>query len=104
MNLDLGKKLKQINDGDLKTMYGTTVVSLIEKQEDAEEKLNVYLEYEPPVHIGDIIEFQGKTYCVTCVYTDNSVDICGEDATKQNIGLYMKLVKKVGRLQVIVEE
>lgn len=95
--------LKEINDDDLRTMFGTAIVSVIEKQDDVIEKLNKYLDYKP-VRLGDIIEYLGEKYCVTCVYTDNSVDICGEDAQKKNIGLYEKDVKVIGRLKIIVEE
>ena len=100
----ISKMLKEINDDDLKTMFGSTITSVIEKQSDVEDKLLEYLNYYPPVYIGDIIEYQDKTYVVTCVYTDNSVDICGEDADKKNIGLYMKNVKKIGELQYIRED
>lgn len=101
--MELAKTLKEINDDDLRTMYGTTVVSVIEKQNDAMEKLIKYLDYET-VRIGDIVEYLDKKYCVTCVYTDNSVDICGEDGVKKNVGFYMKDVKVVGRLEIIKED
>ena len=103
MELELVKILKEINDDDLRTMFGTSVVSVIEKQDDVIEKLNKYLDYEP-VQLGDIIEYFGEKFCVTCVYTDNSVDICGEDTQKRNIGLYKKDVKVIGKLEIIVEE
>ena len=101
---ELLKKLKDINDDDLKTMFGTTVISLIEKKPDVEEKLKEYLDFEFPAYFGDIIEYNGERYVVTCVYTDNSVDICGKDADKKNIGLYMKDIKVVVKLQVIRED
>lgn len=104
MNKVMSNLIKEINDEDLRTMFGVSSAVLIEKQPDAEDKLNAYLEWIMPVYIGDIIEYQGKKYVVTCVYTDNSVDICGEDATKKNIGVYMKKVEVVGRLQRIKED
>ena len=103
MDKELSALLKGINDEDLKTTFGTAATVVIEKQADAEEKFRKYLEYDVPVRIGDIIEYKGKNYCVTCVYTDNSVDICGEDADKENIGLYKKDVKVIGKMQVILE-
>lgn len=99
---ELVKILKEINDDDLRTMFGTAVVSVIEKQDDIIEKLNKYLDYKP-VHLGDIIEYFGEKYCVTCVYTDNSVDICGENAQKRNVGLYKRDVKVIGRLEIVEE-
>ena len=101
--MDLKTKLGKINNNDLITMFGTSLIYTITSKPDAEEKLNKYCNYEVPVRLGDIIEYQDKRYCVTCVYTDNSVDICGEDASKKNIGLYMKDVKVIGKLQVIKE-
>ena len=97
---ELTKILKEINDDDLRSLFGTAVVSLIEKQDDVVEKLNEYLNYEP-VRLGDIVEYLGEKYCVTCVYTDNSVDICGENAQKRNVGFYKKDVKVVGRLEIV---
>lgn len=103
-SVDLTKILKEINDDDKKTMFGSTITSVIEKSPFVKEKLESYLNYECPVFIGDIIEYDGKVYTVTCAYTDNSVDILGEDANKKNVGLYMKDVKIVGELQVIKED
>lgn len=102
-NKVLRKILNDINDDDLKTMFETSIVSSIISKPDVEEKVEKYLEYYIPVSLGDIIEYQGNEYCVTCVYVDNSADICGKDSTKKNVGFYMKDVKVVGRLQVIKE-
>lgn len=101
--MEVAKTLKEINDDDLKTMFNSSIVSFIERQSGVEEKLTEYLNYDPP-RLGDIIEYLGETYTVTCVYTDNSVDICGKDATKKNVGLYKKDIKVVGRLQLIKED
>lgn len=101
--MEVSKTLKEINNDDLKTMFNSTIVSFIERQSDVKEKLTEYLNYDPPC-LGDIIEYLNEKYAVTCVYTDNSVDICGKDSTKKNVGLYKKDIKVVGRLQLIKED
>lgn len=99
--------LKEINNSDLIKMFNSSVVSFIKTrpQEEVEKKLTEYWEYELPVTFGDIVEINNVTYVVTCIYTDNSVDLltCGTDIKKKNIGLYGVDVKKVGTLQCIVE-
>lgn len=101
----LNQIIKEINDDDLKTMFGTSISSLILKDLDiAEEKLEIYLNYEVPVNTGDIIYLNSKRYVVTCVYTDNTVDLCSEEATKVNVGLYKKEITLLGRLHLIEVE
>lgn len=82
--------LKKINSDDLKMMFGTSIVSIISTHpmETIEEKLQAYDTYVVPVSIGDVIDIQGENYTVTCVYTDNSVDLLDKDAEKKNVGLY----------------
>ena len=104
--MELEKELRKINDDDLKTMFQTASVFMILKDlSKAATELEQYLKYDVPVWLGDIIEFQNSKYCVTCVYTDNSVDILdlGENASKRNVGLYKKEVKVIDKLQVIKE-
>lgn len=105
MDKNLVDMLKKINGDDLKTMFGTSFVSYIEKQpeEEVREKLKDYLHIKVAVKLGDIIEYKGEQYCVTCLYTDNSVDVCGKDSQKINTGLYMKNIKIVGKMQIIRE-
>ena len=96
--------LSEINDDDLKMMFGFSIPATITfrfTREEIEEKLLDYWDYDVSVSIGDIIEIDEKTYTVTCVYTDNSVDLLSEDAMKTNKGLYNKVFKKVGKLQCI---
>lgn len=95
--------LKEINDDDLRKMFSTSVVSFIKNkpEELIVKELIKYLEYEVPVNIGDIVKIKNNTYVVTCVYTDNSVDLLGESAKKENKGLYNVEVTKVGKLQRI---
>lgn len=107
--MELEKILKEINNDDLRTMFQTAVVSIILQDLDkATTELEQYLQYEVPTYIGDIIEILGKKYCVTCVYTDNTVDVLSleenEKVTKNNIGLYKKEIKIIGKLQVIKED
>lgn len=106
MNNKFEDLLKKINDDDLVTMFNThfpVSISNRAKELNVESKLDEYSKYEIPVCLGDIIKFQEKTYVVTCIYTDNSVDILSEDANKKNVGLYMKDVEVVGKLEVIQE-
>lgn len=101
----LKKLITEINDDDLRTMFGTVIATtILSNLESAEDELNDYLNYEVPVSLGDIVDFQEKQYIVTCVYTDNSVDLLGDDATKRNVGLYKKVVTVVGELEVIQED
>lgn len=97
--------LKEINDDDLRTMFGSSIISCIKNkpQEFVEDKLFEYFAYDMPVKLGDIIEFKDTKYVVTCVYTDNSVDLLNENANKINKGLYNVQITKVGELQCIVE-
>ena len=93
------------NKDDKKTMFNTEYVSsILLDQKNAEEKLNEYLNYDVPVSIGDIVEYNKKIYVVTCVYTDNSVDLLSEDADKINIGLYKKNIKVIDSLELIEED
>lgn len=103
---ELKKLINEINDDDLKKMFGTAYSATIlnEDLEKIKEKLDTYLEYDVPVRLGNIVEFNGETYVVTCVYTDNSVDLLSKDATKKNVGLYMETVKVTGKLDVIKED
>lgn len=105
--MELEKILKEINNDDLRTMFQTAVVSIIlQDLNKATTEVEQYLEYEVPTCLGDIIEILGKKYCVTCVYTDNTVDLLelGENPTKNNVGLYKKEIKIIGKLQVIKED
>ena len=67
------------------------------------DKLIDYFNYDVPVKLGDIVVIKESTYVVTCVYTDNSVDLLGENAKKVNKGLYGIEVSKIDELQCIVE-
>lgn len=103
----LKKKLNKINNDDLKTMFNTSYAGTIvlEDLDIVEETLRDYDEYDIRVHIGDIVEFQGKQFVVTCVYTDNSVDLLSYDnAMKTNVGLYCKSIKVTGRCDIIITE
>ena len=102
---ELEKLLKCINSNDLKEMFGACFSSVILAKDSTEviNKLKKYSLYDVPVALGNIVEIEGKRYIVTCVYTDNSVDLLSEDATKYNVGLYKKDVKVVGKLQCIEE-
>ena len=95
--------LNEINDDDLRTMFATSIVSFIKnKPKDfITDKLLEYLKYNVQVKIGDIVKIKNETYVVTCIYTDNSVDLLGENAKKVNKGLYNVEVEKVGKLQCI---
>lgn len=101
----LEKAIGEINNDDLRTMFETTVPYVILKDLDkARRCLEEYFNYDVPVHTGDIIDFNNKKYVVTCVYTDNTVDLLSEEATKVNIGLYQKEVTLLGRLHLIEVE
>lgn len=97
--------LTDVNKDDRKMMFNTEYIqSILLDQKNAEEKLNKYLNYDVPVSLGDIVEYNKKIYVVTCVYTDNSVDLLSEDAVKINVGLYMKNIKVIDSLEVIEED
>ena len=105
-NKVLREALTNINKDDLLMMFGSSYASYImttKGAKEVEEKLTEYYKYDVPVNLGDIIEYRYEQYVVTCVYTDNSVDLLSKDAKKQNVGLYNKPIKKVGKLQVIRE-
>lgn len=107
MSKELEKIIKEINNDDLRTMFQATTPSIILRDlTNATMELEEYSKYNVPVWIGDIIEFHDEKYCVTCVYTDNSVDILklGENVSKQNVGLYKKEIKIIDKLQVIKED
>lgn len=107
MNKEMEKLLKEVNDDDLRAMFGSIVIPTITRDMDKVIKeMETYLEYEVPFNIGDIIELTGKRYCVTCVYTDNTIDILvmDETPTKQNIGVYKREIKTVGKCQIIKED
>ena len=107
MSKELENIIKEINNDDLRTMFQTTLPSIILRDlSNATTELEEYLKYDVPVCLGDIVEFKGKNYCVTCIYTDNTVDILslGEIARKENIGLYKKEITVIGKLQVIKED
>lgn len=97
--------LKEINGDDLKKLFDTSIVSFIKQkpQEVIEEKLTEYWDYVIPVHLGDIIEINSVKYVVTCIYTDNTVDLLSEEISKTNIGLYKVNFTKVGELECITE-
>ena len=97
--------LKDINDDDLRTMFGSSIISIIKNkpQDMIADKLIDYFNYDVPVKLGDIVVINESKYIVTCVYTDNSVDLLGESVKKVNKGLYGTNVTKVGELQCIVE-
>lgn len=103
---ELEKLLKCINSNDLKEMFGVSFASsiLIKDSTEIISKLEEYMGYDVPVALGNIIEIEGERYIVTCIYTDNSVDLLSKDATKYNVGLYKKDVKVVGKLQYIEED
>lgn len=104
---EMEKLLKEVNDDDLRAMFGTIVIPTITKDMDKVFKeMEKYVKYEVPVRLGDIIELKGKRYCVTCIYTDNTIDILtlDEAPTKKNVGIYKQEVKTVGRLQIIKED
>lgn len=103
-------ELKDINDTDLKVMFGTTILSSIVRESMTElqfnevlNKLYAYYEYDVPVCIGDVISMNGEDYAVTCVYTDNSVDLlsCTDNSKKINTGLYNIPVSKISKLTCI---
>lgn len=97
--------LKEINDNDLKKMFGTAFPSAVMRkpQEEVEEKLTEYWNYKIPVSLGDVIKLDKITYTVTCVYTDNSVDLLNVNgSTKINRGLYGVDVVKIGELDIII--
>ena len=95
--------LKEINGDDLKKMFDSSILSFIKQksQEVIEEKLTEYWSYVVPVKIGDVVKINNLEYIVTCIYTDNSVDLLGKDVKKTNRGLYGVPVNKVGELQCI---
>lgn len=105
---ELKKKLNEINDDDLKVMFDTAFVqTIINKDTDIiTGKLEEYYKYDIPVSLGDMIEFQNGEYVVTCLYTDNSVDLLSKFGHKKNVGLYQKEneIKMIGKLEVIQEE
>lgn len=75
------------------------------KESFVEERLREYMEdYESPF-TGDIIEWKGVEYIVTCAYTDNSVDLInryGEKIIrKTECGLYDENWKKIGKLEIV---
>ena len=93
--------LKEINSDDLKTMFGTSTVAIIKcrSQETLEEELTAYWDYFLQIGIGDIIVTDGEEYVVTCVYTDNSVDLLSKEGTKMNKGLYKVPYVVIGKLE-----
>ena len=96
--------LEEINSDDLKIMFNHSLSPLIIKNfqpETIQNKLFEYYSYKIPVSLGDIVEMNNKTYTVTCIYTDNSVDLLSENCKKSNIGLYKVNLSVVGKLQCI---
>lgn len=107
MNKELEKIIKEINDDDLRTMFTTTIPSIILRDlSNAAMELEEYLKYDIPVRVGDVIKFQDKKYCVTCIYTDNSADVLVLDGypIKRNIGLYKKEAEVISKLEIIKED
>ena len=101
---DLEKLLKEINDDDLKTMFNTSSVAMIKGKspELITEQLLEYWDYDIPVRIGDVIEFENEVYTVTCIYTDNSADLLNAEGThKLNKGFYKVPYVEVGKLTCI---
>lgn len=100
----LKELLKEINDDDLRAMFNTAYpTSILGNMFKAKEELEKYMEYVLPVSLGDIVLINETKYVVTCVYTDNSVDILDWKLNKKNVGLYNKTVKVIGKLDVIQE-
>lgn len=99
----LEEYLKGINRDDLISMFNSSVASFIKNrpQEEVENKLIEYISYDVPASLGDVIKIVDDVYVVTCVYSDNSVDLLSDKAKKINKGLYGVSVSKVGELQCI---
>ena len=97
---ELEALIKDINDDDLKHMFNSTCASIIcaKDLDVVASKLMKYIEYTPDLAVGDMIKFNGKQYVVTLIYTDNSVDLVGEDGQKINTGIYGKEVLYCGKL------
>ena len=101
---DLDKLLKDINDDDLKKMFNSSVMTVIKAkpQEMLEEKLTEYWDYILPVAVGDVVEIDNDVFTVTCIYTDNSVDLLNNTGTsKLNKGLYNVPIVHIGKLECI---
>ncbi len=101
---EIEQGLKEINCDDLRTMFDSSFVSTIKTKpiKEVVTKLEEYWKYVVPVSLGDIIKINDKEYVVTCLYTDNSVDLLDSDREKKNKGLYKVLFEKVGELQCII--
>lgn len=100
---EIEKTIQKVNKDDLCTVFGASYAYTIMKKEGYKKKLDEYLKWKVPVKIGDIIKSAtGGTDVVTCVYTDNSVDLLNEDGVKKNVGLYGKKVEVVGFLKVFI--
>lgn len=102
---EVEKIIKKINRDDLMHMFQAQYSYVIMKKEGYSEKLKKYLQWKLPVKLGDVIKIDSnETNVVTCVYTDNSVDLLDEKGEKRNVGLYGKRVKIVDALKMFIDE
>ena len=107
---EIKSRLNNICEDDLKTMFQTSFASSIitnatsyTRMVQIMETINEYNKYQIPCWIGDIILYDKQTWIVTCVYTDNSVDLLSksEKIKKINTGLYLKNFAVIGQLEKI---
>lgn len=107
---ELKELLQKINKEDLLAIFGISQPGLIvkfgmtqEELDDIAEMLYTYMAYIVPVDVGDIVKLDSKEYIVTCVYTDNSVDLLRTDEQnkKINMGIYRNRVEVISKLEYL---
>lgn len=109
------KRFKNINDHDKKEIFGFSkegeLFTAFRKNEINEEDLESLLDwyendYICPFWTGCILkDVNNQEWIVTCVYTDNSIDLISreDEIQRTTIGSLGSSYVKIGSLEVIVE-
>lgn len=105
-----------INEDDRKILFGFTKESDLRKTLNEKKLTMDYLhktvewfenEYMSPFWTGDIIQDTNqKNWIVTCIYTDNSIDLISAEGEirRKNTGTLTTEYIKIGKLEKIYEE
>ena len=103
--MNVNSLLTAFSTSEINRMFGEKFVMDVEKKfstKDIIKKCVEFLSYENPFYEGDIVEDEcGVTYVVTCVYTDNTMDVMyatGDKRDRANIHPYDYDIRKVGEL------
>lgn len=109
-------KILAINRNDRKKLFGfTTEKEMIQAIKDnittvmdIKKVLKWYEEeYKFPFWTGDIVKDKDdEKWIITCVYTDNSIDLISESKVikRKNCGMLSSNLVKVGKLEKIWED